>query len=753
MDSDDRSAEYWSFPLDIVSELPDDLGHIPISIAIDFVSKVSEAGNDEATGDGAKPRALDPNSIRIVNLVSGEEVLFGRSDDFAHGDRGRVEWVVEDPSHTKYEVSFKAVATRPALEPQTWVPMIGVGDLLRYNAGEPRPIALSKPTRLIDLTGDGKPDLAGCWNYYYRPGDPISGVACFPRVGPVEDFTFGDMARLRYVDERGSQELHHFPGVYTEADFADLDGDGLPDIVFADMRDEAVTVYLNTGDRDDGGLPIFVKDMEIPAPVAQNAGICVVDLDGNGVLDLVVNGHFVRNLNPNRWPFEPAEPVDLEAGKRLSFIDLSGDGRLDALSMPVGGYDQKLVGHRNKGGDPPDFGYAESLQGIDLNYCSLACAVSDGERPGVLVQHNMYQHLSFFELVGEKDGQPKFSRVGRAESLSAVMSFSDQAWPCMCDWNGDGVYDLVIGGGYGWPRFVINEGTNKRPVWREPELILSEGEPIRIQRDEILFSEHWHNMGYPYPTFVDWDGDGLPDLMLPNETNRLLWYKNVGSLDKPEFGPRQFLEVDGFPDSEALRRETGEKTMGPGSPTNPFDERWPFDYRSGVAFADWNGDGLMDFIAFDNYRKAALFVQYRDESGGLGLRLEGRVKLADGRELDDSIVGRTKHWTQSLRAVDWDGDGRIDIVYSVAATGKIYLLRNLGTETMPVFDAPREFKYYGEEMGFTIHGPNAWAGDFNGDGKPDLLGCVEWSVYPFFAHAALAMDSHPEYVIGDVKPV
>ena len=24
-----------------------------------------------------------------------------------------------------------------------------------------------------------------------------------------------------------------------------------------------------TGDRDDGGLPIFVKDMEIPAPVAR----------------------------------------------------------------------------------------------------------------------------------------------------------------------------------------------------------------------------------------------------------------------------------------------------------------------------------------------------------------------------------------------------------------------------------------------------------------------------------------------------
>ncbi len=37
--------------------------------------------------------------------------------------------------------------------------------------------------------------------------------------------------------------------------------------------------------------------------------------------------------------------------------------------------------------------------------------------------------------------------------------------------------------------------------------------------------------------------------------------------------------------------------------------------------------------------------------------------------------------------------------------------------------------------------------DWNGDGKPDLLACVEWSVYPFFAHAALEMDRHPQYRI------
>ena len=101
--------------------------------------------------------------------------------------------------------------------------------------------------------------------------------------------------------------------------------------------------------------------------------------------------------------------------------------------------------------------------------------------------------------------------------------------------------------------------------------------------------------------------------------------------------------------------------------------------------------------------------------------------------------------------VDWDGDGLTDLVYSLAGTGEIYLLRNVGSQEEPVFAPPRQFKCYGEPISFTIHGPNAWATDLNGDGKPDLLGCVEWSVYPFYAHAALEMEEHPQYEIGKVK--
>ena len=734
----------YGFRLVVTSPLPSDLGRIPMSVEINFGRMAREI---EASG------AFDPNSIEVVDVVSGEAMAFVRTEDFAYGDRGRIEWVVEDPTHTAYEILFRTLPKRPPLQPQEYTPMIGVGDLLRYNAGVPRPIAISHSMRLIDITGDGRADLAGCWNYYYRPGSPISGIVFYPRVGPEEDFTFGDLARLRYVDERGSRELKHFQDVYAEADFADLNGDGLPDIVYAGMHDRGVTVYLNSGERDGGGLPVFVKDIEIPAPVAQNAGIHIVDLSGNGTPDLVVNGHYIRNLNPDGWPFMAADAVDLEVGKQLAFLDLDGDGLPDVTAMPVGGYDHPLTWRRNLGGDPPGFGPQQKLGELEPNFCSRLGAVTDGNRRGILVQHNMYQNLTFYELTGTRGGQPGFEHRGRARSVSAVMSFSDQSWPCSCDWNGDGVSDLVIGGGYGWPRVVINSGSNERPVWTEPELIGSEGKPIRILRDEILHSKHWHNMGYPYPVFVDWDGDGLPDLMLPNETNRIVWYRNIGTFEEPRFGTRRFLEVDGFPDSDDLRAETGRAASDETRPNSPypFDARSPFFWRTGAAFADWNGDGMMDFIAHDHTRKATLFLQYRDGESRRRLKRGDHVRLVDGREIDDSIVGRTKHWTESFRAVDWDGDGLIDLVYNLAGTGKVYLLRNVGSVDAPVFDLPRAFRCYGEEIAFTVHGPNAWPGDFNGDGKPGLLGCVEWSVYPFYCHAALEMESHPTYRIGTVR--
>ena len=78
--------------------------------------------------------------------------------------------MIENPAHKQYAIRFDVVRQRPPLKPAKYTPRIGVGDLLRYNAGVPRTIALSYLGRLVDLNGDGKRDLVGCWNYAYRPG-------------------------------------------------------------------------------------------------------------------------------------------------------------------------------------------------------------------------------------------------------------------------------------------------------------------------------------------------------------------------------------------------------------------------------------------------------------------------------------------------------------------------------------------------------------------------------------------------------
>ncbi|NKB71616.1 MAG: hypothetical protein GKR89_31465 [Candidatus Latescibacteria bacterium] len=721
--------------IDITSPLPADLGRIPFAPSIDFAALIAQAG---ATG------VLDPNSIAVVNLTNGTRVDFARSDDL-----GRIEWTVDDPNHTAYQIHFATAPTRPPLIPQPYVPLVGSGDLLRYNASTPRPITLANSLHLLDITGDGRADLVGCWNYYHRPGEPISGLVCYPRTGTVDDLLFGDMARLRYIEDG---ELKHFPGVYVRTAFADMDGDGLVDMAFADRNDSHITFFRNTGQRDQGGLPLFARNGSVAVSCQTIEHLILQDLTGNGAVDLVVNGQLIANQAPPGQPFQPGPTQDLGSGAQIAFLDIDGDGQLELVGVEGGSsaypppdQPRALFQRRLIANDPVAYGPPQPLDDIpEAVDCTQLGISHDPSRPGILLQCNAYQHLIFYELANGK-----LLRRGPLQALSPPVAWSDQAWPCQVDWDGNGVWDLVIGGGYGWPRLVRNGGSNCAPAFDEPQLIHSVDGPIRVLRGDLLGGDHWHNMGYPYPVLIDWDGDGRLDLMLPNETNRIVWHRNISMDGTPLFGPRQYIEVEGFPDSDQTRAASGRLGANADLPNHPYpaDPSSPFFWRTGAAFADWNGDGLMDFITHNHQRQATLFVQHIDAQGQRQVRLDGPVRLEDGRPIDDRIVGRQKHWTESFRPCDWNGDGRTDLIYNLAGTGEIYLLRNIGTPQEPLFAAPRQFKYYGEPIACTIHGPNAWAGDFNGDDKPDLLACVEWSVYPFFAHAALEMDRHPDYQI------
>ncbi|MBT6154778.1 MAG: VCBS repeat-containing protein [Planctomycetaceae bacterium] len=777
-------------PVRITSELPGP--KVCADPMIDFSVQIGNAGFQGA---------LDPNSIQVINVKTGQVTPHSLSRHFHHSDKGRVQWVIDDPKQTDFVIRFRTATERPIVKSPKRVPLIGVGDLLHYNAKVPRPIG-GHPTlsRLVDLTGDGRADLICGVMYTYESGWPETkipmdwgGIFCRPRVGSDEQLLFDDMIPLRYKQHRSATEFHHFAAGYMHADVADLNRDGLPDLLFTTAVKSSepsriknvhqyVHFFLNSGNRDSGGMPTFIAAGRTPHPVGWWGPVRAVDLNGDGPLDLVfgsmhrdsasarpdISAYYIKNQNVNGWPFEPAKPEKLEVGRSPCFYDVDGDGKLDSVCLIRDDRSKRLntssrMGwRRNQGGDPPRFAPAKVLDEITLARCHFTAAVTQGVHQGIVVSYDAWQRLAFLEQE-QKKGRSAVKRARfvsrKMQGLSAEVALGDQATPFPCDWDEDGDWDLLVGGGYGDVRILRNVGTNQSPIFDEVQPVLTQGKPVVIHMSQVFprLEEYHHNMGYPHPAYIDWDADGLRDLMVPNISNRIFWYKNIGTPQQPRFGPRRQVVCDGFPENEITLGDTARRL---GAETKEWlkrvpDPNSPFGWRSRAGFGDFNGDGLMDMITTDSQgptapngfaEQSALFVQYRDEQGRLRLRRDRTITLPDGKSMKN-VGGQP---AQTI-PVDWDGDGLQDLVINHGRTMDTApaVLRNIGTKTNPRFDFPKRLACWGQKLtGIAKHGPYYGVGDLDDDGKPDLLACSEMGTYHFFRRTALEMPHRPTIVLG-----
>ncbi len=299
--------------------------------------------------------------------------------DFDHGPRGRVEWVSEDRDISEYELRFRLGPVRPPLRPRKYTPLIGTGDLLRYNGGELRPLALPVLGALVDLTGDGKRDLVGTVVYTYSHHRPPGGIVCYPRVGSIDQFEFGDPVAIRYLDKSQSKDLKHLRAGYLHLDAADLNADGLVDLAYASPASGShqnprsagrwIVLLLNTGRRDEGGLPIFADHGRIEHPERSWEPVRIVDLDHDGIQDLAIGSTWIRNTNPEGWPFQPGQPLKFDPGRGASFYDVDSDGLLDSVCLVRDRkaertkYFDRVAWRRHQGGKIPHFGPACQVTG------------------------------------------------------------------------------------------------------------------------------------------------------------------------------------------------------------------------------------------------------------------------------------------------------------------------------------------------------------------------------------------------------
>jgi hypothetical protein len=211
--------------------------------------------------------------------------------------------------------------------------------------------------------------------------------------------------------------------------------------------------------------------------------------------------------------------------------------------------------------------------------------------------------LTLFLNRGTK-GRPDLAAGVRVEADGRPIDGTGRASVAVADWNADGRKDVLLAmagedtsASYDWPHLHAdpsrdagillyrNVGTDAAPVLKAPRWVRTG----RFGGDELALLRP--NLG----AFVDWDGDGLRDLIAAEFEDKVFFFKNTAKGP----GPPLFAAHD-----EVGRILLAAETL---------------EMISGAEVVDWDGDGQLDLLTGQGH-------------GGSGVRFYARDYLRDVAE-------------------------------------------------------------------------------------------------------------------------
>jgi len=147
------------------------------------------------------------------------------------------------------------------------------------------------------------------------------------------------------------------------------------------------------------------------------------------------------------------------------------------------------------------------------------------------------------------------------DSSGKAINVGSATAPFAFDWDGDGDLDLIVGNIEGNVSLVVNNGTREKPVYLLPV-------PMRATDKEIRLS------GDAGPVVADWDGDGIPDLIVGDGSGQVVLYRGT------------------------KRMKNGSPRLMPGRVLVP-GSNGVTGMRMKLCVTDFNGDGKLDLLAGD----------------------------------------------------------------------------------------------------------------------------------------------------------